>query len=43
MFYRAMLSIAVAAAGIAVVFQSVPALVVSLITGLFALYQKGIE
>ena len=43
MFYRGMLSVAVAAAGVALVFQSVPALVVSLIVGLFALYQKGIE
>ncbi len=43
MFYRAMLSVSLAAAGVAVIFQSVPALVVSLIVGLFALYQKGIE
>ena len=43
MFYRCMLSVAIAAAGISVVFQSVPALVVSFVAGLFALYQKGIE
>lgn len=43
MLYRALLFVATAAAGVAVVFKSVPALVVALIVGLFALYQKGIE
>lgn len=43
MLYRGLLFVAAAAAGVAVVFKSVPALVVALIVGLFALYQKGIE